>query len=121
MTKKEYLEYYKAVGISDGFDVPEFPQTFALGIIIPFLRPGVEFTDHRSFKQLNRCLNLAVDNYNRRYDANYEFVKVVKANSMTVGGFIYYITFEAKDRIRMTILWKPLKQRCIWELRIRMS
>ncbi|XP_059656642.1 uncharacterized protein LOC132303418 isoform X3 [Cornus florida] len=48
MTKKEYLEYYKAVGISD--------------------------------------------------DANYEFVKVVKANSMPVVGFMYYITFEAKDK-----------------------
>ncbi|XP_059656641.1 uncharacterized protein LOC132303418 isoform X2 [Cornus florida] len=86
MTKKEYLEYYKAVGISDGFDVPEFPQTFALGIIIPFLRPGVEFT------RITDHLNSLTD------DANYEFVKVVKANSMPVVGFMYYITFEAKDK-----------------------
>ncbi|XP_059635322.1 uncharacterized protein LOC132277462 [Cornus florida] len=98
MTMKESFEYYTHVGASDGFDVPEFPNVFALGIIIPYLKPDEEFEHHESLKELNCCSKLAVDHYDMKNYANYEFVKVVKANSQAVAGAMFYITFEARDK-----------------------
>ncbi|KAH7852464.1 hypothetical protein Vadar_025064 [Vaccinium darrowii] len=40
---------------------------------------------------------LALMKYNETEDSDLELVKVVKANVKVVDGFIYYITFDAKD------------------------
>ncbi|XP_059666777.1 uncharacterized protein LOC132312424 [Cornus florida] len=98
MTKKECFEYYTRVQESDGFDVPEFPNVFALGIIVPYLIPGEPFEDESSLKELNTCSLLAVEDFNRRNGENYVFVKVGKANMQPVSGAMFFITFEAKNK-----------------------
>ncbi|XP_059666776.1 uncharacterized protein LOC132312423 [Cornus florida] len=98
MTRKECFEYYTRVQESDGFDVPEFPNVFALGIIVPYLVPGEPFEDESSLEELNTCSLLAIQDFNGRNDENYEFVKVVKANMQPVSGAMFFITFEAKNK-----------------------
>ncbi|KAG5556675.1 hypothetical protein RHGRI_007068 [Rhododendron griersonianum] len=89
MTGKEFEEYMRQIEESDGFDVIHFPRSFGLGKIMPIFDMDPNLISHSA---------LAPWEYNEGEKTNLEFVKVVKANGVPISGFMYYITFDVKDR-----------------------
>jgi len=47
--------------------------------------------------EIDILARFAVDQHNKKENANLEFVGVIRAKQQVVEGFIYYITLEAKD------------------------
>ncbi|KAL7227749.1 hypothetical protein ACSBR1_022597 [Camellia fascicularis] len=88
MTDNEYKEYSRQIKESKGFDVMDFPKSFAFGKIIPI----INLNDHAN--HLNSLSELALKEYNEKEKTKLEFVKLVKANGE---GLQYYITFDVKD------------------------
>ncbi|KAB1221509.1 hypothetical protein CJ030_MR2G027148 [Morella rubra] len=95
MTDEEELFYSSHVLKSDGFDVPAMPDVFSCGMIQP-----CDVTDEMERIEIGRFAQIAIDEYNRRFEktkGKLEFVKVLKVMCVVVAGFIFYITFDAKD------------------------
>ncbi|KAA8523135.1 hypothetical protein F0562_009558 [Nyssa sinensis] len=55
-------------------------------------------TSEERLKNLNKLSDLAVKHYNEKSNSKYEFVKFVKATVLPHRGFLYHITFEAKEK-----------------------
>ncbi|KAB1221506.1 hypothetical protein CJ030_MR2G027145 [Morella rubra] len=95
MTDEEFLFFQSHRLKSDGFDVPAMPKVFSCGLIQPY-----DITGERQRIEVGGFAQLAIDEYNRRFEkkkGKLEFVKVLKAMCGVVAGFILYITFDAKD------------------------
>ncbi|KAH7853938.1 hypothetical protein Vadar_008289 [Vaccinium darrowii] len=45
-----------------------------------------------------RCAREAIELYNNKHDAEFQFTRVVKLNSMGCAGYNFYFTFEAKSK-----------------------
>ncbi|XP_059662958.1 uncharacterized protein LOC132308763 [Cornus florida] len=90
-----FWQYRKQAEDSNGFDVDNYPLLRSyLGLISPISWPNESEGLPKLIKKLSKK---AIRQYNRDYKVNYDFVKVQKANQQVAAGFIYYITFEAKD------------------------
>ncbi|KAG6607427.1 hypothetical protein SDJN03_00769, partial [Cucurbita argyrosperma subsp. sororia] len=74
MNREEMSRYYQ------GFDVPTFPNTYALGLIVPISE------EYLSKPYLRDCAEKAISHYN-----------IQNANQQVVSGFFYYITFDVKQ------------------------
>uniref|UniRef100_A0A5B6Z2Q7 Cystatin domain-containing protein n=1 Tax=Davidia involucrata TaxID=16924 RepID=A0A5B6Z2Q7_DAVIN len=96
MTKKDWLSENYDDTMTNGFDVEDFSNTRALSLITPLANPE---EDLLLIKDLNKWSDFSIKDYNVKHNANYEFVKVVNANSLFVQGVYFYITFEAKDAV----------------------
>ncbi|KAB1227504.1 Cysteine proteinase inhibitor [Morella rubra] len=95
MTDEEYLFFRSHRLKSDGFDVPAMPDVFSCGMIQPY-----DIKGEMERIEIGRFAQLAIDEYNRRFEkkkGKLEFVKVLKAMCGVVAGVIFYITFDAKD------------------------
>ncbi|XVE98021.1 hypothetical protein REPUB_Repub03eG0069400 [Reevesia pubescens] len=92
MTDSENKTYSAALRDSDGFDVPYFPDTCDVGMILPI--PMKENTQEYLFPFAVAGIN----QYNEEYGTNYEVVRVEKCMSQVVCGIKYYITFHAKPK-----------------------
>ncbi|CAL5384779.1 unnamed protein product [Camellia sinensis] len=91
MTDKEYKEYSRQIKESKGFDVMDFPKSFACGKIMPIINLNYHANHLKSLSEL------ALKEYNEKEKTKLEFVKLVKANLEPCEGFQYYITFDVKD------------------------
>ncbi|KAL7263117.1 hypothetical protein ACSBR1_001322 [Camellia fascicularis] len=98
MTDKEYKEYSRQIKESKGFDVMDFPKSFACGKIIPIINLNYHANHLKSLSEL------ALKEYNEKEKTKLEFVKLVKANLEPCEGFQYYITFDVKDAVDGPIL-----------------
>uniref|UniRef100_A0A5B6Z325 Cystatin domain-containing protein n=1 Tax=Davidia involucrata TaxID=16924 RepID=A0A5B6Z325_DAVIN len=96
MPEKDWEAYVDQVNASDGFDVDDFSHHEALAIITPLRNLCGESPD---LEIVNKNSVFAITDYNKKHNANYELVKVVKANARVVQGVYYFITFEAKDAV----------------------
>ncbi|XP_059663625.1 multicystatin-like [Cornus florida] len=94
-TNELFWQYRKQVADSNGFEVDKYPLLSSyLGLISPI--SWVNESEGLP-KRIEKLSKKAIRQYDRDYKVNYDFVKVQKANQSLVAGFIYYITFEAKD------------------------
>ncbi|XP_020245871.1 uncharacterized protein LOC109823864 isoform X1 [Asparagus officinalis] len=99
MTDEEMKRYGEAVMRSDGFEVPEFPNVIALGLIIPIM-------NNISGKFRGKILNyarFAIDRQNEERvkegarELHLDITRIVNCNAEVSCPVNYYITFEAKD------------------------
>ncbi|KAI7995193.1 UPF0725 protein [Camellia lanceoleosa] len=100
---REYQEYNRQITESDGFDVMSFPRSFACGTTIPLSNFNEIADDLKAFSEL------ALKEYNEKEHTNLEFVKVVKVNKAVVAGFLYYITFDVVDLLRLMVVLRNFK------------
>ncbi|GMP46751.1 hypothetical protein CsSME_00014796 [Camellia sinensis var. sinensis] len=82
---------YEDVDEFGGFDVMDFPKSFACGKIMPIINLNYHANHLKSLSEL------ALKEYNEKEKTKLEFVKLVKANLEPCEGFQYYITFDVKD------------------------
>ncbi|CAH9085719.1 unnamed protein product [Cuscuta epithymum] len=77
---------------TDGFgDITVNPRGGVPGVIVPLnLKGGPS-------RRLVNCTNMAIDKYNAENDANLKLEAIEKANLGYGSGFVYYITFRARD------------------------
>ncbi|XP_020246917.1 uncharacterized protein LOC109824691 isoform X2 [Asparagus officinalis] len=99
MTAEETERYSEAVMRSDGFEVPEFPNVFAFGLITPIMNT---MTANFRGKILNYA-RFAVDRQNEESvkegarELRLDITGIVNCNAEVSCPVNYYITFEAKD------------------------
>ncbi|XP_059663395.1 uncharacterized protein LOC132309058 [Cornus florida] len=94
ITRKESHIYNARAKATDGFSVPYFPKAFALCMITPVR--GLS-KDKETLERISNHSKRALQSYNKAKESDYEFVRVIKANTEILTGILYYITFEAKD------------------------
>ncbi|XP_050209315.1 uncharacterized protein LOC126660030 isoform X2 [Mercurialis annua] len=90
--REEYIIYKRQFRHSEGFDITDLPSFGFVGMITP-----VDFDYPGYF--LNGCrkgLDLAINRYNERQNADLELIKILKSNK--VAHTIYFTTFEAKSK-----------------------
>ncbi|KAH7851018.1 hypothetical protein Vadar_006124 [Vaccinium darrowii] len=94
MTQKEMNEYHRLVKERDGFDVMPSIKGYGKGILMP-----VVLDQKKVAHKLKIFSELALMEYcsRERLRTDLQFVKVVKANYEVENGYVYYITFDAKD------------------------
>ncbi|XP_018814750.2 uncharacterized protein LOC118343654 [Juglans regia] len=90
MTPEEEYSYSEQVLKSDGFDVSDIPGVNCFHQILPC---NIDY----NYDKYKRYSQLAIDEYNRRFKDELEFVKVLKAMGQASRGIMYYITFVAKE------------------------
>ncbi|XP_059669238.1 UPF0725 protein At1g23960-like [Cornus florida] len=94
LTHDQLTIYYQMVRDSQGFDVPDFPPSEDFGRIMPI----TDLNNDLEMFEITRDLScLAIEEYNVNNGTKYKFDHVEKANLVGVAGYIFYITFEAKD------------------------
>lgn len=94
MTQKEMNEYHRLVKERDGFDVTPSIKGYVKGILMP-----VVLDQKKVAHKLKIYSELALMKYcsRERLPTYLQFVKVVKANYEVENGYVYYISFDAKD------------------------
>ncbi|ONK68454.1 uncharacterized protein A4U43_C05F11700 [Asparagus officinalis] len=99
MTDEELDRYCEAVTRSDGFEVPEFPNVIAFGLIIPYINdlPTV------CMEKILKYARFAIDRQNEERvkegarELRLDITRIVNCNVQVACPLNYYITFEAKD------------------------
>ncbi|XP_020246928.1 uncharacterized protein LOC109824696 isoform X2 [Asparagus officinalis] len=99
MTAEEIDRYEEAVMRSDGFEVPEFPNVFAFGLITPIMNNiSAKFRG-----KILKYARFAVDRHNEERvkegarELRLDITGIVNCNAEVSCPVNYYITFEAKD------------------------
>ncbi|KAL3499585.1 hypothetical protein ACH5RR_038678 [Cinchona calisaya] len=96
---RKWVRYYKQVGDSEGFDVFDYPGPSLInGNIVPLSIEEDEGTEFYSY--LSNLASTALAGVNSNEEASYMFHKLVRANSLVVGGMMFFITFEARNSLR---------------------
>ncbi|CAH9085715.1 unnamed protein product [Cuscuta epithymum] len=95
-SKKEYKKakkYNKVLSETDGFGVITVIPKGVINGIWPIKLKGT----HQS--RLEKYTDMAIQKYNSENDTSLEFVGIVRANLGMGSGYIYYITFRARDTV----------------------
>ncbi|XP_050221439.1 protein HASTY 1-like isoform X2 [Mercurialis annua] len=97
MTDEEFKRYMEQLDASGGFDMNDFSNCRAFGMIQPMELNEVSVTE------LDKYIKMALEEFNQKENSNFECVEIEKAN--VLGGLRteYYITFKAKDEKRVSI------------------
>ncbi|XP_020246921.1 uncharacterized protein LOC109824691 isoform X6 [Asparagus officinalis] len=99
MTAEEMKRYGTAVMRSDGFEVPELPNVFAFGLIIPYINNLPTKCREKIFKYVR----FAIDRQNEERvkegarELHLDITRIVNCNVQVACPINYYITFEAND------------------------
>ncbi|CAH9085718.1 unnamed protein product [Cuscuta epithymum] len=91
---KQVKKYNKIIMETDGFgDITVNPRGGIPGVIVSLnLKGGPS-------RRLVKCTKMAIDKYNAENDANLELEAIEKANFGYAAGYVYYITFRARDTV----------------------
>ncbi|CAH9128214.1 unnamed protein product [Cuscuta epithymum] len=91
---KQVKKYNKIIMETDGFgDITVNPRGGIPGVIVPLnLKGGPS-------RRLVKCTDMAIEKYNAENDAHLELEAIEKANFGYAAGFVYYITFRARDTV----------------------
>ncbi|KAL3499584.1 hypothetical protein ACH5RR_038677 [Cinchona calisaya] len=95
---RKWVRYYKQVGDSEGFDVFDYPGPALInGNIVPLSIE--EDKDREFYSYLSNLASTALAGVNSNEEASYVFHKLVRVNSLVVGGMMFFITFEARNSL----------------------
>ncbi|XP_057499329.1 uncharacterized protein LOC130783618 isoform X1 [Actinidia eriantha] len=96
MTSEQKERYLKQVRESEGFDVEYFPGISYCCKIRPLI-----YLDEQPIlnQEVKSCSEWAIRRFNSDNNTNYQFVEVLKANSVFCAGDEFYLTFTAKDDV----------------------
>ncbi|XP_023521678.1 uncharacterized protein LOC111785518 [Cucurbita pepo subsp. pepo] len=97
LTKKEEMEYFRAVKESEGFDVPDFGNVYAFGLILEIPLHDKGFS--RILEEVWISTNEAIKYYNNENGTNFEVVDIVKVNHAGTCGTRFYITFNVTSHL----------------------
>ncbi|MED6119480.1 hypothetical protein PIB30_012116 [Stylosanthes scabra] len=86
-TDEELNEYYRLAYSSKGFLVPVIGGTIHGGI------EPYDFTDESDKQCVTDLAKQAMQFYNEKNNASFEFDHIVRVNSQVVAGYVFYITF----------------------------
>ncbi|XP_058220907.1 uncharacterized protein LOC131331094 isoform X2 [Rhododendron vialii] len=90
-TFEEQEAHFKRANETEGFHVGYVPLGSRRGgIIYP-----VPLSQCSSIPK--NLAKLAIKGYNEEHATTYKFVKLIRVNMKSVGGILYYVTFQAKD------------------------
>ncbi|KAF7140206.1 hypothetical protein RHSIM_Rhsim06G0038100 [Rhododendron simsii] len=90
-TFEQQEAHFKRANETEGFHVGYVPLGSRRGgIIYP-----VPLSQCSSIPK--NLAKLAIKGYNEEHATTYKFVKLIRVNMKSVGGIVYYITFQAKD------------------------
>ncbi|XP_020247004.1 uncharacterized protein LOC109824773 isoform X3 [Asparagus officinalis] len=99
MTAEEMERYGEAVMRSDGFEVPELPNVFAFGLIIPYINN----LPTKCMEEILKYARFAIDRQNEERvkegarELRLDITRIVNCNVQVACPINYYITFEAND------------------------
>ncbi|XP_057498781.1 uncharacterized protein LOC130783240 isoform X2 [Actinidia eriantha] len=96
MTAEQKERYLMQVRESEGFDVEYFPGISYCCKIRPLI-----YLDEQPIlnQEVKSCSEWAIRRFNSDNNTNYQFVEVLKANSVFCAGDEFYLTFTAKDDV----------------------